>query len=407
MLDVNAVRADFPIFSRLVNGAKLVYLDSAATMQLPEPVLRALAEQYHRYQANVHRGIHTLSEESTARLEEARERVRALLGARENAEIIFTSGTTQSINTAALALEFGGRITAGDAVVTTEMEHHSNLLPWQQLCARTGAELRVIPVNAAGELDLAAAERALCGAKLLAVTMVSNVTGCVNDAAKLTAMAHAAGAQVLLDAAQAMRCGPIDVQALDCDYLCFSGHKLLAPTGTGVLYGKAELLRALPPVFTGGGMVRHASCSGAEWEDIPYRFEAGTANIAGCIALGAALEYLASLGPAAVAAREQALLDQTEAILAARSFVTVYGAPARRHGAISFNLRGLGCFDTAKLLDAQGVAVRSGHLCAQPYVNALGAEGVVRVSPAFYNTTDELDAFAAALDRIASRLGLE
>lgn len=406
MWNQETLRADFPILSREVNGAKLVYLDSAATMQLPEPVLRCVEEQYHCCQANVHRGIHTLSEESTRRLEAARERVRAFLGAREAAEIVFTSGTTQSINTVALALLLRGEPGAGDAVVTTEMEHHSNLLPWQQLCARSGAELRVIPVNADGELDLAAAETMLRGAKLLAVTMVSNVTGCINDVQRLTALAHAAGAQVLLDAAQAMRAGPIDVQALDCDYLCFSGHKLLAPTGTGVLYGKAELLRALPPVFTGGGMVRRADCAGAEWEDIPYRLEAGTANIAGCIALGAALDYLAQLSPTRVAGREQALLEQTQDLLAARSYVTVYGRPAKRHGAISFNLRGLGCFDTAKLLDAQGIAVRSGHLCAQPYVRALGAEGVVRVSPAFYNTGAELSAFAAALDRIASRLGL-
>lgn len=406
MWDMQTLRADFPILSRRVNGAELVYLDSAATMQLPEPVLRCVEEQYRRFQSNVHRGIHTLSEESTQRLELSRGRVRDFLGAREAAEIIFTSGTTQSINTVALALLLSGRLGVGDAVVTTEMEHHSNLLPWQQLCARTGAELRVIPVNADGELELAAAETLLRGAALLAVTMVSNVTGCVNDTARLTALAHAAGAQVLLDAAQAMRAGPIDVKALDCDYLCFSGHKLLAPTGMGVLYGKAEKLRALPPVFTGGGMVRRAGLTGADWEDIPYRFEAGTGNIAGCIALGAALDYLAQWGPEAVAAREQTLLDRTEALLAARSYVTVYGRPAKRHGALSFNLRGLGCFDTAKLLDAQGIAVRSGHLCAQPYVNALGAEGVVRVSPAFYNTEAELDAFAAALDRIASRLGL-
>ncbi len=406
MPELGTVRGDFPLLRRRVHGRPLVYLDNAATTQLPEPVLRAVEEQYRLWQANIHRGVYWLSEQSTARVEAVRSAVADFIGARESAEIVFTSGATESVNLVARSVS-ESVLKAGDTVVATQMEHHSNLVPWQEACRRTGAALRVVPLTPRGELDMEALARFLGeGPKLLAVTAVSNVLGTVNPIGRLTAMAHDAGAAVLIDAAQLMRHSRVDVRTLDCDFLCFSGHKLLAPTGVGVLYGKREWLERLPPAAFGGGMVDEVTVSRASWDAPPFKFEAGTRNIAGIVGLGAALGYLRALGAEYVYAREAELLRRTEAVLRERPFLDVLGAPEERSGAVSFNVRGLPAYDAAKLLDQLGVAVRSGHHCAQPLLRALGQESVVRVSPAFYNTEEELDTLGAVLDRVAGLPGL-
>ena len=403
MLDVHRIRKDYPILERAVHGRPLVYLDNGATTQVPLPVLAAVSEQYRQYQANIHRGIHFLSEQSTARVEAVRKLTADFIGAAEPEEIIFTGGTTQSLNL--LARSFAdGVLRDGDTVVTTQMEHHSNLIPWQEACRRTGAKLRVVPLTDRGELDMEAFARYLEERpKLVAVTCVSNVLGTVNPVGKIIAMVHAAGAAVSLDAAQAMRHGPVDVQALGCDFLCFSGHKMMAPTGVGVLYGKRAWLERLPPAFFGGGMVDEVRCEDATYGDIPFKFEAGTQNIAGIIGLGAAINYLRAVGLPEIYAYEAELIACAEARLRERSEVlTVLGDPLRRAGAVSFHLRGLHYYDTAKLLDQLGIAVRSGHHCAQPLLARFGLSGAVRVTPAFYNTREEIDALCAALDRIAA-----
>ena len=405
MTDFRARRGDFPLLERRVHGRPLVYLDNAATTQLPEAVLDAVEEQYRLWQANIHRGIHWLSERSTARVEAVRRAVADFIGARESAEIVFTSGATESVNFVARALS-ESLLRPGDTVVATEMEHHSNLVPWQEACRRSGARLRLIPLTPEGELDAEAAARLFSERpKLLAVTAVSNVLGTVNPIEALTRAAHDAGALVFVDAAQQMRHARVDVRRWDCDFLCFSGHKMLAPTGIGVLYGKRELLERLPPVAFGGGMVDEVTAEAASWDAPPFKFEAGTRNIAGIVGLGAAIDYLRALGEEALYEREAELLRQTETILRERPYLEMLGAPRRRAGAVSFNVRGLPAYDAAKLLDQLGVAVRSGHHCAQPLLRAFGLESAVRVSPAFYNTEEELRTLGAALDRVAALPG--
>lgn len=402
MPDMERVRKDFPILSRTVHGHPLVYLDNGATTQLPLPVLDTVEDHYRQYQANIHRGIHYLSEQSTARVETARKAVADFIGAAEPEEIVFTGGTTQSINIVARALS-DGLLKERDTVVTTEMEHHSDLIPWQEACRRTGARLRIVHLTESGELDMAELARYLEEKpKLVAVTCISNVLGTVNPVEEIIAMAHDAGAAVLLDAAQAMRHGPVDVRALDCDFLCFSGHKMMAPTGTGVLYGKRAWLERLPPVCFGGGMVDEVTCEHATYGELPFKFEAGTQNIAGIIGLAAAIEYLRGIGLPDIYRYEAELLAYTEDRLRERDCLDILGRPDKRAGAVSFNLRGLHYYDTAKLLDQLGIAVRSGHHCAQPLLARFGLTGAVRVTPAFYNTRKEIDALCAALDRIAS-----
>ena len=406
MTDAARLRGDFPILARRVHGRPLTYLDNAATTQLPASVLAAVEEQYRLYQANIHRGVHWLSEQSTARVEAVRCAVADFIGAKESAEIVFTSGATESVNLVARAFS-DGVLRAGDTVVTTGMEHHSNLVPWQEACRRTGARLRVIPLTPEGELDMEAAARFLAeGPKLLAVTAVSNVLGTVNPVNRLCAMAHEAGAAAFVDAAQAMRHARVDVRETDCDFLCFSGHKMLAPTGVGVLYGKREWLERLPPVCFGGGMVDEVTAERASWDAPPFKFEAGTRNIAGIVGLGTAIEYLREIGLEDVFAREAELLRQTEDLLRERPGIEVLGAPRLRAGAVSFTIRGLPAYDAAKLLDQLGIAVRSGHHCAQPLLRFFGLESAVRVSPAFYNTEEELCTLGAALDRVAALPGI-
>ncbi len=394
------VREDFPILNAQVNGKPLIYLDNGATTQVPEPVLQALLEQYHCHQANVHRGIHALSERSTGRMEDARRKVARFLGAACPEEVIFTSGTTGSINLVARSLSFRG-LGPGDTVITTEMEHHANLIPWQEACRRTGAALRVVPVTAEGELDLETLDRFLKESpRLVAVTWVSNVTGTVNPVEQIIPLAHEKGAMVLVDGAQAVRHMPLDMQKLDCDFFCFSGHKMMAPTGTGVLYGKKALLEELIPENFGGGMVDQVTALSATYGQLPFRLEAGTPNIAGNIALGAAVDYLEHLGPDNISKREEELLSAVEETLAQLPAVRILGKPRRRAGCVSFNLADCHYYDVAKLLDLLGIAVRSGHHCAQPLLTALGETGAVRISPAFYNTVDEAAQMGAALKKV-------
>ena len=402
MHDLTDVRSAFPILSQKVHGHQLVYLDNGATTQLPKTVLEAVTEQYQLYQANIHRGIHYLSELSTARVEQVRKTAADFICAAEPEEVIFTGGATHSINLAARAFS-DSILKSGDVVVTTEMEHHSNLIPWQEACRRTGAELRVVHVTDRGELDMTELAQYLeKKPKLVAVTLVSNVLGTVNPVKKIIYMAHEAGAAVLLDAAQAMRHSRVDVQTLDCDFLCFSGHKMMAPTGIGVLYGKRAWLERLKPVMFGGGMVDEVTCETASYGALPFKFEAGTLNIAGIIGLGAALEYMHDLGLDKIYEAEDRLIAYAEEKLGEREYLQILGKPSVRSGAISFNMKGLHYYDTAKLLDQLGIAVRSGHHCAQPLLARFGLEGAVRVTPAFYNTGEEIDALCAALDRIAA-----
>lgn len=403
--DVAAVRADFPILGTQMHGAPLLYLDSAATMQMPRQVAAAVYEHEMCCRANVHRGIYALGEQAAACVEGVREQVRALLNAERAEEIVFTAGTTQGINAAALSL--ASRLAPGDEVLVTEQEHHSDFLPWQSVCARSGASLRVVPVDASGEITAEAFRGCLTPrTRLAAFTAVSNVTGAVTDVPALTAAAHEVGALVFVDAAQAFHAGVPDVRRWGCDLLAFSGHKLGAPMGVGVLWGRYALLDSLPPAFLGGGMADVVRAEDSTFLPPPLRFEAGTPNVAGIVGLGAALDYLDALGWERLNAHAHRLLALAEEGLRNLPGVTLLGAPARRAGALSFNLRGLHCFDVAALLDALGIAVRSGQHCAQPLLRALGADGAVRISPAFYNTEEEIERFLAALRRIAA-LGRE
>lgn len=390
--DVNGVRAQFPALAGTVHDRPLVYLDNAATAQMPRPVLEAVAACESR-RGNVHRGIHDLSEESTAAYESARETVAAFLGARPE-QITFTSGATDGLNRAARAIE--PALGPGDGVAVTRMEHHSNFLPWQQLCARTGAGLRVVPLTPAGELDRDALDRLLTpDVKLLAVTHCSNVLGTVNDIPALCALAHARGIPVAVDAAQSVCHRQVDAAALGCDWLAFSGHKLGAPFGVGVLYSK----QPLPPVVFGGGMVERVEDGRAVFAPSPLSGEAGTPNVSGAVGLAAAIRFRQAL-PGGWMAHEASLLRRTEEVLAQTPGARVLGAPACREGCVSFTLDGVQAFDAAALLDQLGIAVRSGHHCAQPLLRSLGLDYALRVSPAFYNTPEEIDALGAGLKRI-------
>ncbi len=396
-------RRDVPILEQRIGAYPLSYLDNGATTQLPEPVLQEMELQYHRYEANVHRGIHYLSEESTRRMENAREDVRRFLGAASTDEIIFTSGCTAAINLVARSLSFSG-LTPEDEILTTQMEHHSNFLPWQEACRRTGAAFRVAPVLPDGRLDFDAFSQMLTPrTRLVAVTWVSNVTGCVNPVKDIIQLAHQTGAMVLVDASQAMRHVKMDVQALDCDFLCFSGHKMMGPTGTGILYGKRSVLEQLEPETFGGGMVDLVGETASSYDELPYRLEAGTPNIAGNIGLGAAVRYLESIGIEAISQRESQRLEQIRKTLSELPQVHLLGA-GEMAGCLSFCLDGCSCYDAARLLSELGVAVRSGTHCAQPYLAALGVNGTVRVSPAFYNTEEDLERFFSAMQRITELL---
>ena len=397
MLDVKQIREDFPILNTRQHGCPLIYLDNAATMQMPQPVLEQLVSHYHSQNGNVHRGVHSLSQKSTTAMERAREQIAAYTGAKAD-EIIFTAGTTDSLNMLSQMLE--PTIRSGQQIIVSAMEHHSNLIPWQELCQRTGAVLTILHMDRNCDLDLTQLGQLLeRDTALVAVTWVSNVLGTVNPVGEITMMSHAAGAMTVIDGAQAMKLPEIDVTAVDCDFLAFSGHKLGALTGIGVLYGKNNILSQLPPVRFGGGMIWESQYAASSYGGVPQRFEAGTPNYVGAISLGCAMEYLQSVGRIELAQQEQILTDLLRKELDAIPEVTVIGTPNRHCGVMSFVVPGIHPFDLGAMLDSQGIAVRTGHLCAQPLVNQLGYDSVIRVSPAFYNTEQECLELISALKR--------
>ncbi|MHA0999788.1 cysteine desulfurase SufS [Leclercia pneumoniae] len=402
---VENVRADFPVLTREVNGLPLAYLDSAASAQKPAQVIDAEAEFYRHGYAAVHRGIHTLSAEATQRMENVRNQAAAFLNARSPEELVFVRGTTEGINL--VANSWGNAsVHAGDNIVITQMEHHANIVPWQMLCERVGAQLRVIPLNQDGTLQLAQLDALLDErTRLVAVTHISNVLGTENPLAEIVAKAHQVGAKVLVDGAQAVMHQGTDVQALDCDFYVFSGHKLYGPTGIGVLYVKEDILQAMPPWEGGGSMIATVSLTeGTTYAKAPWRFEAGTPNTGGIIGLGAAIEYVSAIGLEKIAAYEQKLMAYALHALAEVPDLVLYG-PADRKGVIAFNLGKHHAYDVGSFLDNYGVAVRTGHHCAMPLMAFYQVPAMCRASLVMYNTTEEIDRLVAGLKRIHQLLG--
>lgn len=402
---IETIRNDFPILHQEVHGKPLVYLDNGATTQVPNQVLNTIVEHYQNNNANVHRGIHTLSERSTAALEQAREKTRAFLNANKPEEIVFTKGTTDAINLIARSLE--QNLPPNTTVAVSALEHHANFVPWQQACKRTGARFVVIPLDNHGDIDIAELKKLLNreNVAIVAVTHVSNVTGTVNPVEYIAELAHQHGALMLVDAAQSIRHEEVDVKAIDCDFLCFSGHKMLAPTGIGVLYGRYGILKDLDPVEFGGEMVDTVQTGQTTFETPPLRFEAGTPNYVGAIALGSAIDYLNEIGRASIREREHELLEYAEEQLASLDSISILGSPKKRGGCLSFSVESVHPLDLATLMDTQGIALRSGSQCAQPLLHeTYGVRNITRLTPAFYNTFAEIDACTAALRRIAPLL---
>lgn len=404
MLDIDAIRSDFPILATTVYGKPLVYLDNAATTQKPRAVLDRVMAYYTRQNSNIHRGVHFLSEQASAIYESARKRVQTFINASKREEIVFTRGTTESINL--IAHGFGDAfVQPGDEILITQMEHHSNLVPWQKLCETRGAVLKVIPVDDNGRLVLEALDVLMTGkTRLLALTYVSNALGIVNPVQQIIGMAHARNVPVMVDAAQAVQHMPLDVQALDCDFLVFSGHKMYAETGIGVLYGKERWLEAMPPYQLGGGMIRKVRLEKTTYAELPFKFEAGTGNIAAAISLAAAIDYLQHIGPASVQAHESQLIQAAVDTIRSHKKVILYGNGARRCGVLSFNLEDAHPYDVGMVLDKMGIAVRTGMHCAEPLMERLGIQGTVRVSVALYNTPAEIDRLATGIRKACSLL---
>jgi cysteine desulfurase / selenocysteine lyase len=403
--DVTALRADFPVLHQLVHGHPLVYLDNAATSQKPSVVLDTIRHYYELDNANVHRGVHELSGRATDAYEAARERIRGFLNAASVREVVFTRNATESINL--VARSWGDEnLRAGDEVLITAMEHHSNIVPWQQVCARTGAVLRVAPMDDRGELVMEEFERLLTPrTKMVAVVHASNALGTVNPVEQIVRMAHDVGATVLIDGSQAVHHLRIDVRALDADFYAFTGHKVYGPTGIGILHGKEALLEAMPPFLGGGDMIRTVTFEGSTWNDLPYKFEAGTPHIAGAIGLGRAIEYLQGVGFEAVQAHEAALLDKATAALSAIDGVRLIGTARKKVAVVSFIIDGVHPHDVGTIVDREGVAIRTGHHCAQPVMDRLGIPATARASFAMYNTLEEIDVLAAAVTRARKLLG--
>ncbi len=399
-LDVARVRRDFPLLGRRVHGKPLVYLDNAATTQKPRRVLEALDRYYTTECSNVHRGLHELSANATAEFEQARTKIQRLINARAQREVIFVRGTTEAINLVATSYG-GGHVGPDDEVLITAMEHHSNIVPWQMLCERSGARLRVAPINDRGELLLDEFEQLLGPrTRIVAAVHVSNVLGTRNPVRRMVELAHARGIPVLLDGAQAMAHERVDVQQLECDFYAFSSHKMFGPTGVGVLYGRAELLEAMPPYQGGGDMIRTVTFEKTTYNELPFRFEAGTPNIAGAIGLGAAIDYLESVGYDEIAAYERELLSHATATLGEIPGVRLIGTAQDKVAVISFVMEGIHPHDIATVLDLEGVAVRAGHHCSQPLMERFGVPATARASLALYNTIEEIDALAAGLHRV-------
>ncbi len=402
MFDPSRIRQDFPILSRKVNGQPLVYLDNAATSQTPQQVIDTIVDYYSRYNANIHRGVHTLAQEATDAYEQARIKIQKHLNAAHAHEILFTSGTTHGINL--VAQGFTSFLEPGDEIWVSAMEHHSNIVPWQMLCERTGARLRVIPMNENGELVLDSFKEGLNDrSKLVFCNHVSNALGTVNPVEEIIDAAHAAGAAILLDGAQAAPHLKADLQALDVDFYTISAHKLCGPTGIGALYGKEEWLEKLPPYQGGGEMIAEVTFEKTTYAGLPHKFEAGTPNICGGIAFGAALDYLNAIGMDRIAAYEEELLEYATEKLLAIDGLKIYGQAARKTAVISFNLEGIHPYDVGTILDKLGIAVRTGHHCAQPVMDFYGIPGTVRASFSFYNTMEEADRLAEGV-RKAQRM---
>jgi cysteine desulfurase / selenocysteine lyase len=395
--DVDAIRADFPILSRRVHDKPLVYLDNAATTQKPLAVIDAERDVYERSYANIHRGVHLLSVEATDAYEQAREKARAFLNAEKAREIVFVRGTTEGVNL--VASSFGvTRVRAGDEVLISAMEHHSNIVPWQLLCERQGARLVVAPMNERGELRMDRFESLLSPrTRIVAVPHVSNALGTLNPIAEIVRLAHARGIPVLVDGAQAAPRLPVDVRQLDCDFYALSGHKMYGPSGAGVLYGKEEHLAAMPPYQGGGDMIASVTFEKSTWNVLPYKFEAGTPNIAGVIALGAAIDYLGRLGMEAIARHEDGLLVRATERVAAIPGVRLIGTAKEKMAVLSFTIDGVHPHDIGTVLDRAGVAVRTGHHCAQPVMDFFRVPATARASFGLYNTLEEIDALVAGI----------
>lgn len=398
--------ADFPILSQPIKGRRLVYLDNGATTQKPQAVIQAETAYYERSNANIHRGVHWLSQHATDLYEQGRESVRRLLNASRSEEIVFTRGTTEAINLVAFSWA-RANLKEGDEILVTGMEHHSNIVPWQLLCAQTGARLRVAPVTDSGELDMQA-YRALLGprTRLVGVAHVSNALGTINPVAEITRLAHEAGALVLVDGAQAVAHKVVDIQALDCDFYVFSGHKLYGPTGIGALYARYDILQGMPPWQGGGDMIHTVSFEGSTYADVPQRFEAGTPNIAGVVGLDAAIRYVESVGLDAIAAHEGVLLGMATEALLSLGGVRIIGTAAQKAGIASFIVEGIHPHDLGTILDTEGVAIRAGHHCAMPLMTRFGIPGTARASFALYNTEEDVAALAAALRKAQKLFGV-
>jgi cysteine desulfurase/selenocysteine lyase len=398
-MPVERWRADFPILESRIHGKPLIYLDNAATTQKPQVVIDAEARYYREENANVHRGVHVLSQRATDAFEGARIKVQRFINAARSDEIVFVRGTTEAINL--VAQSYGRpRLREGDEIVISALEHHSNIVPWQMVCQQTGALLRVIPVSDDGELDIDAYEKLLSErTRLVALAHVSNALGTINPVRAMIAKAHALGVPVLLDGAQAIAHLPVDVQALGCDFYAFSGHKIYAPMGIGVLYGKALLLEEMPPYQGGGDMIRTVAFEHTEYNVLPYKFEAGTPNVAGAIGLGAALDYLSRIGLETIAAYEHEVLDYATRVIADIPGVRLIGTAKDKTAILSFLVEGVHAHDIGTILDRQGIAIRAGHHCAMPLMQRFGVAATARASFALYNTQEEADALAAGLQR--------
>ena len=398
--DVDKIRADFPVLNQTINGKPLVYLDNAATSQKPQSVIDTLVSYYSTENANVHRGVHTLSQRATDDYEEARDKVKRFINAEKDDEIIFVRGTTEGIN---LISQTYGRscIGEGDEIIISSMEHHSNIVPWQILCQEKGATLRVIPVNDLGELLLDEYERLFTAkTKLVSIVHQSNALGTINPAKEIVDIAHGHGVPVLLDGAQAIAHMEVDVRELGCDFYAFSGHKLYGPTGIGVLYGKESILEEMPPYQAGGEMIKSVTFEETLYNVLPNKFEAGTPNIAGAIGLGAAIDYVETLGIGQIAAYESELLQYGTDRLSSIEGLKIIGTADRKGSLISFVMEGIHPHDIGTILDAEGIAIRTGHHCAQPLMDRFGVPATARASFAFYNTKEEIDVLVKGIDRV-------
>jgi cysteine desulfurase/selenocysteine lyase len=403
MLDIQKIRADFPILSQKVNGKPLVYFDNGATSQKPKVVIDAISKYYSEINANIHRGVHTLSQLATDAYEVSRGKIQQHINAKFSHEVIFTSGTTHSIN--AVANGFASILKVGDEVLVSALEHHSNIVPWQMLCERTGATLKVIPMNEKGELILSEFDELLSDkTKIVAVNHISNALGTINPIAYMIEKAHQVGAAILIDGAQATPHLKPDVQALDCDFYVFSGHKICGPTGVGILYGKEDWLRKLPPYQGGGEMIATVSFEKTTYADLPHKFEAGTPNIEAGIVLGTAIDYLNKVGFENIAAYEHELLVYATQKLLEIEGLKIFGTAKEKASVISFNIEGIHPYDIGTIIDKLGIAVRTGHHCAQPIMDFYKIPGTIRASFAFYNTKEEIDIMVEAIQKAKSML---